>query len=102
MSLFFIINVKKYSVIFNTCHVSFGLVFFPGFRLGGGLCSLCISFALICPRESIVTVLHLYQQGGKHEEPTGLPPSSTLLHGHHASGPTPAVSQPEGFTSKFD
>uniref|UniRef100_A0A669BMF8 Transcription factor E2-alpha n=1 Tax=Oreochromis niloticus TaxID=8128 RepID=A0A669BMF8_ORENI len=30
---------------------------------------------------------------------TCLPPSSTLLHGHHASGPTPAVSQPEGFTS---
>ncbi|XP_069006319.1 transcription factor 3b isoform X4 [Embiotoca jacksoni] len=37
--------------------------------------------------------------GGKHEEPTGLPPSSTLLHGHHASGPTPSVGQPEGFTS---
>ncbi|XP_074491843.1 transcription factor 3b isoform X9 [Sebastes fasciatus] len=37
--------------------------------------------------------------GGKHEEPTGLPPSSTLLHGHHASGPTPPVGQPEGFTS---
>uniref|UniRef100_A0A671WMJ9 Transcription factor E2-alpha n=1 Tax=Sparus aurata TaxID=8175 RepID=A0A671WMJ9_SPAAU len=28
-----------------------------------------------------------------------LPPSSTLLHGHHASGPTPSVGQPEGFTS---
>lgn len=40
------------------------------------------------------------QQGGKHEEPTGLPPSSTLLHGHHASGPTPSAGQPEGFTSK--
>uniref|UniRef100_A0A672YL67 Transcription factor E2-alpha n=1 Tax=Sphaeramia orbicularis TaxID=375764 RepID=A0A672YL67_9TELE len=38
-------------------------------------------------------------QGGKHEEPTGLPPSSTLLHGHHASGPTPSAGQPEGFTS---
>ncbi|XP_069551053.1 transcription factor 3b isoform X6 [Brachyistius frenatus] len=37
--------------------------------------------------------------GGKHEEPTGLPPSSTLLHGHHAPGPTPSVGQPEGFTS---
>ncbi|KAF3691056.1 Transcription factor E2-alpha Transcription factor 3 [Channa argus] len=37
--------------------------------------------------------------GGKHEEPTGLPPSSTLLHGHHASGPTPSGGQPEGFTS---
>ncbi|XP_026160646.1 transcription factor 3b isoform X6 [Mastacembelus armatus] len=33
--------------------------------------------------------------GGKHEEPTGLPPSSTLLHGHHASGPTPSAGQPE-------
>lgn len=82
----------------------FWVVFFFWISVWGreGLCSLCISFALICPRESIVTVLHLYQQGGKHEEPTGLPPSSTLLHGHHASGPTPAVSQPEGFTSKFD
>ncbi|XP_047442969.1 transcription factor 3b isoform X2 [Mugil cephalus] len=38
-------------------------------------------------------------QGGKHEEPTGLPPSSTLLHGHHASGPTPSAGQPEGFSS---
>uniref|UniRef100_A0A672YLC9 Transcription factor E2-alpha n=1 Tax=Sphaeramia orbicularis TaxID=375764 RepID=A0A672YLC9_9TELE len=28
-----------------------------------------------------------------------LPPSSTLLHGHHASGPTPSAGQPEGFTS---
>uniref|UniRef100_A0A8C6PAU6 Transcription factor E2-alpha n=1 Tax=Nothobranchius furzeri TaxID=105023 RepID=A0A8C6PAU6_NOTFU len=37
--------------------------------------------------------------GGKHEEPTGLPPSSTLLHGHHATGPTPSVGQPEGFSS---
>lgn len=46
-------------------------------------------------------VVFLHQQGGKHEEPTGLPPSSTLLHGHHASGPTPSVGQPEGFTSKF-
>uniref|UniRef100_A0A3Q3IZJ3 Transcription factor E2-alpha n=1 Tax=Monopterus albus TaxID=43700 RepID=A0A3Q3IZJ3_MONAL len=35
----------------------------------------------------------------KHEEPTGLPPSSTLLHGHHASGPTPSAGQPDGFTS---
>ncbi|XP_037625554.1 transcription factor 3b isoform X8 [Sebastes umbrosus] len=42
---------------------------------------------------------HPAMQGGKHEEPTGLPPSSTLLHGHHASGPTPPVGQPEGFTS---
>ncbi|XP_029002571.1 transcription factor 3b isoform X3 [Betta splendens] len=37
--------------------------------------------------------------GGKHDEPTGLPPSSTLLHGHHASGPTPPAGQPEGFSS---
>ncbi|XP_063747352.1 transcription factor 3b isoform X10 [Eleginops maclovinus] len=36
--------------------------------------------------------------GGKQDEPTGLPPSSTLLHGHHASGPTPPGGQPEGFT----
>ncbi|XP_041863074.1 transcription factor 3b isoform X2 [Melanotaenia boesemani] len=42
---------------------------------------------------------HPAMQGSKHEEPTGLPPSSTLLHGHHASGPTPSVGQPEGFTS---
>ncbi|XP_061593671.1 transcription factor 3b isoform X1 [Cololabis saira] len=40
---------------------------------------------------------HPAMQGSKHEESTGLPPSSTLLH--HASGPTPAVGQPEGFTS---
>uniref|UniRef100_A0A673WWX9 Transcription factor E2-alpha n=1 Tax=Salmo trutta TaxID=8032 RepID=A0A673WWX9_SALTR len=38
--------------------------------------------------------------GGNHqEEPTGLPPSSTLLHGHHASGPPQSTGQPEGFTS---
>ncbi|XP_055778527.1 transcription factor E2-alpha-like isoform X4 [Salvelinus fontinalis] len=38
--------------------------------------------------------------GGNHqEEPTGLPPSSTLLHGHHASGPPQPTGQPEGFTS---
>ncbi|XP_026160640.1 transcription factor 3b isoform X1 [Mastacembelus armatus] len=42
---------------------------------------------------------HPAMQGGKHEEPTGLPPSSTLLHGHHASGPTPSAGQPEGFTN---
>lgn len=40
------------------------------------------------------------QQGGKDDEATGLPPSSTLLHGHHASGPTQSAGQPEGFTSK--
>lgn len=43
-----------------------------------------------------------HHQGEKHEEAAGLPPSSTLLHGHHASGPTPSVGQPEGFTSKSD
>ncbi|KAM9529431.1 transcription factor E2-alpha-like isoform 1-T2 [Salvelinus alpinus] len=38
--------------------------------------------------------------GGNHqEEPTGLPPSSTLLHGHHASGPPQSTGQPESFTS---
>ncbi|XP_029285251.1 transcription factor 3b isoform X2 [Cottoperca gobio] len=42
---------------------------------------------------------HPAMQGGKPEEPAGLPPSSTLLHSHHASGPTPPVGQPEGFTS---
>ncbi|KAM4548501.1 transcription factor 3b isoform 12-T12 [Odontesthes bonariensis] len=42
---------------------------------------------------------HPAMQGSKHEEPTGLPPSSTLLHGHHASGSTPSGGQPEGFTS---
>ncbi|XP_063747347.1 transcription factor 3b isoform X5 [Eleginops maclovinus] len=41
---------------------------------------------------------HPAMQGGKQDEPTGLPPSSTLLHGHHASGPTPPGGQPEGFT----
>ncbi|XP_066508452.1 transcription factor E2-alpha-like isoform X1 [Hoplias malabaricus] len=34
-----------------------------------------------------------------HEESAGLPPSSGLLHGHHAPPQTPASSQPEGFTS---
>lgn len=43
-----------------------------------------------------------HHQGEKHEEAAGLPPSSTLLHGHHASGATPSVGQPEGFTSKFE
>ncbi|KAI4828315.1 hypothetical protein KUCAC02_022413 [Chaenocephalus aceratus] len=37
--------------------------------------------------------------GGKQDEASGLPPSSTLPHGHHASGPTPPGGQPEGFTS---
>ncbi|KAK7889652.1 hypothetical protein WMY93_025212 [Mugilogobius chulae] len=37
--------------------------------------------------------------GGKDEEAAGLPPSSTLLHGHHASGPTQSAGQPEGFSS---
>uniref|UniRef100_A0A3B4AMW9 Transcription factor E2-alpha n=1 Tax=Periophthalmus magnuspinnatus TaxID=409849 RepID=A0A3B4AMW9_9GOBI len=34
-----------------------------------------------------------------NEEAAGLPPSSTLLHGHHASGPTQSAGQPEGFSS---
>ncbi|XP_029906394.1 transcription factor 3b isoform X1 [Myripristis murdjan] len=43
---------------------------------------------------------HPAMQGGSHhEEPAGLPPSSTLLHAHHASGPTQSAGQPEGFTS---
>ncbi|KAL3047626.1 hypothetical protein OYC64_021750 [Pagothenia borchgrevinki] len=37
--------------------------------------------------------------GGKQDEASGLPPSSTLPQGHHASGPTPPGGQPEGFTS---
>uniref|UniRef100_A0A669CG37 Transcription factor E2-alpha n=1 Tax=Oreochromis niloticus TaxID=8128 RepID=A0A669CG37_ORENI len=62
----------------------------------GGLGGLSPAF----PNASLaLSNRHPAMQGGKHEEPTGLPPSSTLLHGHHASGPTPAVSQPEGFTS---
>ncbi|XP_041695485.1 transcription factor E2-alpha isoform X4 [Coregonus clupeaformis] len=42
---------------------------------------------------------HPAMGGNHHEEPTGLPPSSTLLHGHHASGPPQSSGQPEGFTS---
>uniref|UniRef100_A0A8C5GU12 Transcription factor E2-alpha n=1 Tax=Gouania willdenowi TaxID=441366 RepID=A0A8C5GU12_GOUWI len=62
----------------------------------GGLGALSPAF----PNASLaLSNRHPAMQGGKHEEPTGLPPSSTLLHGHHASGPTPPVGQPEGFTS---
>ncbi|XP_068582142.1 transcription factor 3b isoform X8 [Cebidichthys violaceus] len=62
----------------------------------GGLGGLSPAF----PNASLaLSNRHPALQGGKHEEPTGLPPSSTLLHGHHASGPTPPVGQPEGFTS---
>ncbi|XP_039895842.1 transcription factor 3b isoform X2 [Simochromis diagramma] len=61
----------------------------------GGLGGLSPAF----PNASLALSNRHPAMGGKHEEPTGLPPSSTLLHGHHASGPTPAVSQPEGFTS---
>ncbi|XP_068447621.1 transcription factor 3b isoform X3 [Clinocottus analis] len=62
----------------------------------GGLGGLSPAF----PNASLaLSNRHPAMQGGKHEEPTGLPPSSTLLHGHHASGPTPPVGQPEGFTS---
>uniref|UniRef100_A0A3B5PVU5 Transcription factor E2-alpha n=2 Tax=Xiphophorus TaxID=8082 RepID=A0A3B5PVU5_XIPMA len=62
----------------------------------GGLGGLSPAF----PNASLaLSNRHPALQGGKHEEPTGLPPSSTLLHGHHATGPTPSVGQPEGFTS---
>ncbi|XP_034560529.1 transcription factor 3b isoform X7 [Notolabrus celidotus] len=60
----------------------------------GGLGSLAAAF----PNASLALSNRHPAMGGKHEEPTGLPPSSTLLHGHHASGPTPS-GQPEGFTS---
>ncbi|XP_035635427.1 transcription factor E2-alpha-like isoform X1 [Oncorhynchus keta] len=42
---------------------------------------------------------HPAMGGNHHEEPTGLPPSSTLLHGHHASGPPQSTGQSDGFTS---
>ncbi|KAM8744519.1 transcription factor 3b isoform 9-T9 [Acanthopagrus schlegelii] len=61
----------------------------------GGLGALSPAF----PNASLALSNRHPAMGGKHEEPTGLPPSSTLLHGHHASGPTPSVGQPEGFTS---
>ncbi|XP_077573821.1 transcription factor 3b isoform X6 [Stigmatopora nigra] len=61
----------------------------------GGLGSLSPAF----PNASLALSNRHPVMGGKHEEPTGLPPSSTLLHGHHASGSTPSVGQPEGFTS---
>ncbi|XP_023809610.1 E2A1 transcription factor isoform X3 [Oryzias latipes] len=61
----------------------------------GGLGGLSPAF----PNASLaLSNRHPAMQGGKHEEPAGLPPSSTLLHGHHASGPTQPVSQSEGFT----
>uniref|UniRef100_G3PGW4 Transcription factor E2-alpha n=1 Tax=Gasterosteus aculeatus aculeatus TaxID=481459 RepID=G3PGW4_GASAC len=60
----------------------------------GGLGGLSPAF----PNASLALSNRHPAMGGKHEEPTGLPPSSTLLHGHHASGPTPPVGQPEGFT----
>ncbi|XP_060889373.1 transcription factor 3b isoform X6 [Labrus mixtus] len=61
----------------------------------GGLGGLSPAF----PNASLALSNRHPAMGGKHEEPTGLPPSNTLLHGHHASGPTPSVGQPEGFTS---
>ncbi|XP_068175024.1 transcription factor 3b isoform X2 [Antennarius striatus] len=61
----------------------------------GGLGGLSPAF----PNASLALSNRHPAMGGKHEEPTGLPPSSTLLHGHHASGPTPSVGQPEGFTN---
>ncbi|XP_049574166.1 transcription factor 3b isoform X2 [Syngnathus scovelli] len=60
----------------------------------GGLGSLSPAF----PNASLALSNRHPAMGGKHEEPTGLPPSSTLLHGHHASGSTPSVGQPEGFS----
>ncbi|XP_035384085.1 transcription factor 3a isoform X3 [Electrophorus electricus] len=38
-------------------------------------------------------------QSNHQEEPAGLPPSSALLHAHHAPPQAPATSQPEAFTS---
>nr|XP_057930066.1 transcription factor 3b isoform X1 [Doryrhamphus excisus] len=61
----------------------------------GGLGGLSPAF----PNASLALSNRHPAMGGKHEEPTGLPPSSTLLHGHHASGSTPSAGQPEGFTS---
>ncbi|KAE8294306.1 Transcription factor E2-alpha Transcription factor 3 [Larimichthys crocea] len=61
----------------------------------GGLGGLSPAF----PNASLALSNRHPAMGGKHEEPTGLPPSSTLLHAHHASGPTPSAGQPEGFTS---
>ncbi|XP_061681016.1 transcription factor 3b isoform X2 [Syngnathoides biaculeatus] len=61
----------------------------------GGLGSLSPAF----PNASLALSNRHPVMGGKHEEATGLPPSSTLLHGHHASGSTPSVGQPESFTS---
>uniref|UniRef100_A0A7N6AJU0 Transcription factor E2-alpha n=1 Tax=Anabas testudineus TaxID=64144 RepID=A0A7N6AJU0_ANATE len=61
----------------------------------GGLGGLSPAF----PNASLPLSNRHPAMGGKHEEPTGLPPSSTLLHAHHASGPTPSAGQPEGFTS---
>ncbi|XP_061539675.1 transcription factor 3b isoform X3 [Phycodurus eques] len=61
----------------------------------GGLGSLSPAF----PNASLALSNRHPAMGGKHEEATGLPPSSTLLHGHHASGSTPSVGQPEGFST---
>ncbi|TNM87386.1 hypothetical protein fugu_005607 [Takifugu bimaculatus] len=61
----------------------------------GGLGGLSPAF----PNASLALSNRHPAMGEKHEEAAGLPPSSTLLHGHHASGPTPSVGQPEGFTS---
>ncbi|XP_061833886.1 transcription factor 3b isoform X1 [Nerophis lumbriciformis] len=61
----------------------------------GGLGGLSPAF----PNASLALSNRHPAMGGKHEEPSGLPPSSTLLHGHHASGSTPSAGPPEGFTS---
>ncbi|KAL2089904.1 hypothetical protein ACEWY4_014592 [Coilia grayii] len=42
---------------------------------------------------------HAAMAGGHHEEPTGLPPTTSLLHGHHAPGTTQPAGQSEGFTN---
>ncbi|XP_036376953.1 transcription factor 3b isoform X3 [Megalops cyprinoides] len=42
---------------------------------------------------------HPAMMGSHHEDSAGLPPSSALLHGHHASVPAQPGGQTEGFTS---
>lgn len=61
----------------------------------GGLGALSPAF----PNASLALSNRHPAMGGKDEEAAGLPPSSTLLHGHHASGPTQSAGPPEGFSS---
>uniref|UniRef100_A0A8C6SVD9 Transcription factor E2-alpha n=1 Tax=Neogobius melanostomus TaxID=47308 RepID=A0A8C6SVD9_9GOBI len=61
----------------------------------GGLGGLSPAF----PNASLALSNRHPAMGGKDEEAAGLPPSSTLLHGHHASGPTQSAGPPEGFSS---